>query len=382
MQMGHDTQNLIGERGLEGYSGFVLSPLNRNPDELRCDIKKMRGKRDYDIVLDAQLYFPHSRRGQLSQHPYFPDDFDTADLASMEWWFHLNDKIIKYAIDLGVDSIASPVQEPKLFSLDYYSQVVACANHLAVMAKNEFSSIYTTVMVDSATLSEKENMLRLSSLLSQSETDGFYIVFKHELEPRRELMDESELISLLGFVNELKRTNKTVFIAFSSSDMLLFKYVNADHCGTGKFFNLRRFTKSRYEEQSSGGGQLPYWFEHSLLAFIRQPDISRMIARGYAELIGCGFSNNDWSSVILEQIKEHPEQPWVATSWRHYLTWFTLVERELDSADRKTKVGNWLVEAERNWLKLEEKGVLMDERRNDGSWIRCWRQVVSAINTQ
>lgn len=32
MQMGHDTENLIGEDGLD-FSGIVLSPLNRVPAE-------------------------------------------------------------------------------------------------------------------------------------------------------------------------------------------------------------------------------------------------------------------------------------------------------------------------------------------------------------
>jgi hypothetical protein len=48
--------------------------------------------------------------------------------------------------------------------------------------------------------------------------------------------------------------------------MILWKAAGATNCATGKFFNLRRFTISRFEEpDSSGGGQLGYWFEKALL---------------------------------------------------------------------------------------------------------------------
>ena len=34
MQMGHDTENLVGEEGLEKFAGIVLSPVNRFPADL------------------------------------------------------------------------------------------------------------------------------------------------------------------------------------------------------------------------------------------------------------------------------------------------------------------------------------------------------------
>lgn len=379
MQMGHDTQNLIGERGLEQYTGFVLSPLNRTPDELRSDISKMKSLNHYDILLDAQLYYPHSQRGKLSKHPYFPSDFDTADLSSDAWWFALCDEIANYATSLGVTSLASPVQAPKVFSLDYYDHIVECSNYLTSKWSKSIKTIYTSVMIDALTLSEGENGLKIASVLSRAENQGYYLVFQHENLPRRELADEGELLALLKFIAELKQVGKQIFIAFTSSDMLLYKSAGADHCGTGKFFNLRRFTKSRYDDPLSGGGQLPYWFEQNLIGFIRQTDISRMSARGFSEYIGGGFSNNKWSDSILKSMRTQPEKSWLADSWRHYLSWFVLAENELTGPDAKSIVKDWLKQAEKRWLQLNDNEVLMDEERNDGSWIRVWRQVLSEI---
>jgi hypothetical protein len=40
-------------------------------------------------------------------------------------------------------------------------------------------------------------------------------------------------------------------------------------------------------------------------------------------------------------------------------------------------VQGWLKNAEENWLALEDQNVLLDEPRNDGSWIRPWRQAIN-----
>ena len=39
-------------------------------------------------------------------------------------------------------------------------------------------------------------------------------------------------------------------------------------------------------------------------------------------------------------------------------------------------VSEWLKAAEKNWKVLDDDDVLLDERENDGSWIRPWRQAL------
>ena len=47
----------------------------------------------------------------------------------------------------------------------------------------------------------------------------------------------------------------------------------------------------------------------------------------------------------------------------------------------RTRVGGisqgWLKNTEENWLALEDRNVLLDEPRNNGSWIRPWGQAVN-----
>ncbi|MEE9189538.1 MAG: hypothetical protein V3U16_02080, partial [Candidatus Neomarinimicrobiota bacterium] len=151
----------------------------------------------------------------------------------------------------------------------------------------------------------------------------------------------------------------------------------ATNCATGKFFNLRRFTLSRFEEPlDSRGGQLPYWFEHSLLAFVRRPDLARLENHGLGELVGVSHSKNHWGDEIQSQFLSEPTKAWLRLSWRHYLSWFSKAEYELSKSNSVEMINSWLLNAEQNWQMLEDSNVLLDEPRNNGAWIRPWRQAL------
>ena len=116
------------------------------------------------------------------------------------------------------------------------------------------------------------------------------------------------------------------------------------------------------------------WFEHSLLAFIRGTDLLRLEENGLGHLVGVGASNNFWAQKIREHFATNPGMAWLKLAWRQYLSWFGKTELAVSTADPLPIVQGWLKSAEDNWRVLEDAGVLMDEPRNDGSWIRSWRQ--------
>ena len=99
-------------------------------------------------------------------------------------------------------------------------------------------------------------------------------------------------------------------VGFCSSDVVLWKIAGAEACATGKFFNLRRFTSSRFDEPSQGGGQLPYWYEESLVAFLRESDVLRLQRRG--ELSDASLAN-PFGQAILEKFIQEPGR--LAGAW-------------------------------------------------------------------
>jgi hypothetical protein len=127
----------------------------------------------------------------------------------------------------------------------------------------------------------------------------------------------------------------------------------------------------------AGGGQLPYWFEHGLIAFLREADIARLRKRGLGDFIGVGESNNNFANQILEQFVNEPAKPWLRLSWRQYLAWFAAVEKHLSEPGRDALLTSWLREAEKRWEQMEDAEVLLEESRNDGRWLRSWRQALS-----
>ena len=380
-QMGHDTENLIGETDLDEFKGIILSPVNRTPKELHENVSNFREKGNYEIILDPQLYFPKTERENLATQPYFPSDFETADITSASWWDKIILPLIKFAKQLKVNIIASPVIQPNIWSDEYFATCLRVSDKLVAELKDKKIRVFTTIMLDMKSMSDKTMGFRVASIMSKANSAGYYVILATDIKPRRELPNSKQLANVMKFIRVLKNTKKQILMAYSSSDMVLYKIAGASHCATGKFFNLRRYTQSRWEDASDGGGgQLSYWFEHSLLAFLRQADISKLREEGYETLLKQNYSNNHWANVILKQLKSDPGRAWVGHSWRHYLSWFGKTELFLSHNGTYDLVNGWLKESEKRWNELNDNDVLFEESKNDGSWIRPWRQALVDFN--
>lgn len=375
LQMGHNTQNLIGEEDLDEFKGVVLSPVNEKPSDLTYLIGDIRKRGDYNIILDPQLYYPRVKRGELINQPYFPSDFDTTDFGESRGWVKVINDLSKYSCELGINAVASPVILPRRWSDDYYNTCVETSYLLAKEVKSDIK-VLTTCLVSITELAAKERVQQIASIITRHDTFGFYLTISADIEPRREISDPDGLYNIMVFIKMLS-DYAPVTIAFSSSDMILFKAAGATNCCTSKYFNLRRFTTSRFDEPpTGGGGQLPYWFEHNLLAFLRENDIRRLEKNNYNDIVGGVNSNNNAGVNILDSLKNKPGEAWLAMSWRQYLSWFGKTEKVIEQ-EGGAIVKEWLKVAEKNWQKFNDDDILMDETRNDGSWIRPWRQALS-----
>jgi hypothetical protein len=68
-------------------------------------------------------------------------------------------------------------------------------------------------------------------------------------------------------------------------------------------------------------------------------------------------------------------EPWLALSWRHYMWWFADFEDRFTRGEIDPR--SLLQQAENNWLMLQDRDVLFEEPRNNGSWARPWRQALA-----
>jgi len=375
LQMGNDSNNLVlGPSKISGFSGLILSPVNESQQDLTVGIKKLRENNSFDIIFDPQLYCPQFERGQLGSHAYFPEDLDTADYSSDGWWNKIINKLVEEVTLLEVDAVCSPAPLPKKYTADYYSKIVEIYSKMSGALNGSSIRPVMTVCAALKDLAQVEDALQIASIITTCSPNSVYLVIESEVEPRREISDPN-MVNLMALVSLLEKSGCQTIVSHCSSDMILMKFAGASHCASGKFFNLRRFTRSRFDElQDEGGRQIAYWFENNLMGFLRRADLARIGQAGHAEFIGGENSSNKFSEEIINQFRSEPKKPWLALSWRQYLNWFAATENQLSETNAQTIVKSWLKDAEIRWKQISDEEILLDEERNNGSWIRPWRQ--------
>lgn len=376
-QMGHDSENLLWTEELAQFRGAILSPVNYDQAKVTGQIEWARDRTNFETLFDPQLYVPNSERGYLRDWPYFPTDVDTADLASDAWWNRILDALVGVCREIRPTAVCSPVVLPGTYPDDYFARMVNIGDQLcARLAGTDLRPVQSAV-VGLPELATSGRPMAIASILSRSRTNHIYLVLVSLTEPRREIAEVEEIKGAMCLIAALRAAGVEVTVGFSSSDVVLWKAAGATNCATGKFFNLRRFTRTRFEEpRGQGGGQLPYWFEESMIAFLRQSDVQRVLPMNLANVAP---SVNPFGEQIRAQLATEPERAWLALAWRQFLFWFADIEGRLESG--AVAPATLLRNADSNWRILDDSDVLLEERRNDGGWIRPWRRALTEFRT-
>jgi len=361
-QMGDKSSNLLFEADLGAYAGAVLSPVNEDSASLAALMARMRSRRpDFEMVFDPQLYFPQSEQGQLRSWPHFPSDVDTADLGARAWWTSTNDQLAGVVNGLNPHAVCSPTVVPKAFRNDYYSLMVEVGEDLK--AKVSGCSVLQSVIISLDDMTTAARAQEVASIISKSSLDRIFLVIVSDINPRRELSEVEGLKGVMRLIRLLEGGDQQVLVGFSSTDMALWKAAGATSCATGKHFNLRRFTRSRFDPPTGGSGQLPYACEESLLALLRASDVVRVQAAG---AFSAATLANPYTAQILQSIND--VHAWLGLGWRHYLWWFANFEARAN----RSSVMDALRHADRLWKDFDALPLLMEERNNDGAWVRQW----------
>lgn len=368
-QMGHRSQNLLGEPELCGFGGAIISPVNYSEADTTGQIAQYRSAA-FKFVFDPQLYLPSSQRVTLREWPYFPSDFDTADRDSRESWTGLLRNISKSAETVGADLVCSPAAVPKIYSNEYFEMTVQVGDELASIAGDKFVPVQT-VLVSMAGIAEPTRALKVASLVSATRCPWIYLVLDTNQEPRRELLESDELLGVMTLVSALESSGLPVLVGYSGSEVVLWKAAGASAAATGKFFNVRRFTPARFEPPpAAGGGALPYWFDEGLMAFLREGDLIRLDRE---DLLSDASRRSPYFASVMDAIKTG--RPWIGLGWRQYMCWFADMERRIAVGDVNVKT--LLGEADAKWGLLDEREIFMEDRQNDGAWVRKWRQALA-----
>jgi hypothetical protein len=375
IQVGHDSKNLLSVPELNQYAGAILSPVNYTENKLAQIVLAEASKKSFELIFDPQLYYPKCRREILRSWSYFPSDVDTADYSSNAWWNTLSSNLIANTNRLGISSICSPAIVPRSYDKGYFDLLVRVGEMINNHATALNIEVLQTVLVGMNDLANYSNVMLIASILTKTSLKRVYLVLVTDTNPRHELSDADAIKGAMLLIRLLEENGINVLVAYSSSDIVLWKEAGAKSLASGKYFNLRRFTPSRWDEQEEGGGgQQPYWIEESLLTFLRESDIQRINKIGLLSPVSI---KNPFTDEILAQVNSG--LPWLSVSWKHYLYWFQDIDERINSKviDPFTLLRN----IDNNWKSVEANRVFLEERRNDGNWIRQWLRAVSEYRT-
>ena len=132
------------------------------------------------------------------------------------------------------------------------------------------------------------------------------------------------------------------------------KAAGASGCASGKFFNLRRFTRSRFDERRKvgAGNSLSVRAQPSRIS--READTARLGGLGFGQSLG--GADSEHLGVDYRPVRRIIRgKAWIASSWRQYLAWFAGAEKRLTAPDAASLASSWLREAEIRRLQMEER---------------------------
>ena len=367
-QIGHNSINLVKEKNLNHFSGLIWSPVNYTQEKVSGNNHTL--PKDFAKTFDPQLYFPDGEKRNLLAWDYYPEDFETADITSRTFWDTISKKLVDTCVNTDCRFLCSPVAIPKHCGLDYYNFFNDCAEYTSELAETKGVSVFQTVVLKLDQIDREGCIEEIASVVSRTKAAGVYLVFESSTTPRRELHDAEQLLAAMKIIHYLRCSGHRVVVGFCSSDFALWRYAGASDIATGKYFNIRRFTATRFLEDDTGGGggQLPYLYDNSFIAFLREGDVLRLDRLG---LLDREIESNPYNIEILNIVRSRSRKAWVALSWCSYL--YSIMKLEEDYKEHDERIKSNLEAAEKKWVELQRKGVLMEEIPNNGSWIREWR---------
>ena len=114
-----------------------------------------------------------------------------------------------------------------------------------------------TICVTLKDLAEPGDALRIASIVTGHSPKSSYIVVEAETEPRRELADAANLLSLMVLVSALEKSGCKTLVSHCASEMMLMKVAGASDCASGKYFSAASRAAASMRRKRVGADNSP-----------------------------------------------------------------------------------------------------------------------------
>lgn len=240
--MGH-TRELL-ERW--GGGGAILSPRDLTGEQLTrlggqiCDIPNS------EVLIDPQLYLPHSSHERLSAHAFWPSDYDSGKF----WGGPGLTKMLSALRDCNREAGASRIILPGVLAgrVDdtwFGYQESTLEEGLKICQGHD---ILCTLALQTEVLSRPD---QIGELLEQSETwpvKSYYLVCEH---PNGDYLvqDANWLASLLDLIAGLRLRGCEVILGYANHQMLIAACAKVSAIASGTWMNVRAFPPEKFESK-------------------------------------------------------------------------------------------------------------------------------------
>lgn len=260
LQMGHGMMGHCYELiNKWGKGTAVISPKNMNHEQILTFSQKINGCGG-SVLIDPQFYIPRTSQGNLQNHPFWPDNFDTATFFNGSGLDVMIDVLVN---DYITPSNASGIIIPSLYLADEVSSDWDSVNGLIINSFDRHTlglPKYLTLCLGVDILKSEEKTHELIEIVEDYPVDGYYIIPVH---PNNDYLvdDMTWLLNLVDLVAGIKLNNKKVIVGYCSHQMLALGLAKVDAICSGIWLKTRVFPLGDFdEEDESGFAQRRVWY--------------------------------------------------------------------------------------------------------------------------
>ena len=244
---------------IESWHGgtVIMSPRDLSPAQLDRLANSINGLSGGHVLLDPQLYLPHSDHHRLLSHNFWPQNFDSQVFwTSPEMDIYI-DRLIQRNHELGCSEFIVPgILAPQL-SDDWLD-----VQNIIIDATLDMGCGLPTLGTVALSAEAVSNQDYVGDLLSRAESwgvDGYYCVFEH---PRGLYLsdDPNWLTNALDIVAGLKMLGKKVIIGYCNQQFLSCCITKVDAIASGTWMNVRCFPPEKFRTSVDDVKQRSTWY--------------------------------------------------------------------------------------------------------------------------
>lgn len=221
----------------------ILSPRDLEPDQLPRLASEVRSLSGGAVLLDPQLYLPHSDHERLRRHDYWPRDYETTAF----WQGPALSAFVNELVGLNVGLQCREFILPGLLTSDaddlWLSTQRSMINEAA--SRGTGLPLLTTIAL---TADAVRNQDQIGQILEGSESwpvAGYYIVLEH---PNGDYLikDPVWLANALDLLAGLKLRGSKVILGYANQQMLIAATAKVDAIASGTWMNVRSFPPDKF----------------------------------------------------------------------------------------------------------------------------------------